>query len=91
MIEINDAMPFLKREIDTYQAKTNELLSRILQQGITEGLFRSVEMEPIIESFKDIIVAIGFPFSPLLLQREKKLVFKKIDTMLDLIINGLKK
>jgi AcrR family transcriptional regulator len=91
MSEINNLMPTLQSELEQYYARTNEIIRSILQQGITDGSFRNIEIDLFVDTVKDLIMVIGYPFSPYILQREKVIIFQKIDLMMDLILNGLKK
>jgi AcrR family transcriptional regulator len=91
MSEINNLMPTLQTELEQYYARVNEIIRNILQQGIADGSFRKIEIELFVDTVKDLIMVIGYPFSPYILQREKVVIFQKIDLMVDLILNGLKK
>lgn len=91
MSEINNLMPALQSELEQYYARVNGIIRNILQQGFADGSFREIEIDLFVDTVKDLIMVIGYPFSPYILQPEKGIMFQKIDLMVDLIINGLKK
>ena len=91
MSEINNLMPTLQSELEQYYTKVKEIIRNIMQQGVSDGSFREIEIELFVDTVKDLILVIGYPFSPYILQHEKAVIFQKIDLMVDLILNGLKK
>ncbi len=88
--EINNLMPTLQGELEQFYARVSEIIRNILQQGIADGSFRKIEIDLFVDTVKDLIMMIGYPFSPFIVKREKMVIFQKIDLMLDLIINGFK-
>ncbi len=91
MSEFNNLMPTLQSEWEQYYAKVSEIIGNIMQEGITDGSFRNIEIDLFVDTVKDLIMVIGYPFSPHIFRHEKGIMFQKIDLMVDLILNGLKK
>jgi AcrR family transcriptional regulator len=91
MSEISNLMPTLQSELEQYYARISEIIRNILQQGVADGSFRKIKIDLFVDTVKDLIMVIGYPFSPNILQHEKVIMFQKIDLMVDLILNGLKK
>lgn len=89
--EINNLMPTLQSELEQFYARVSQIIRNILQQGIADGSFRQIEIDLFVDTVTDLIKMIGYPFSPFILKREKRVIFQKIDLMLDLVINGFKK